>query len=114
MRTILHSEHWLKSSSEERVQDNQTSRQSLPPVFDQVKRQRIQQQRPPPASINKFVWTEDEDNSEEIERLTLRLTALIGWDDFPSDLELRDVHTQTLFDARLEDESNRVEITESC
>ncbi|KAL0037772.1 hypothetical protein WJX77_011417 [Trebouxia sp. C0004] len=110
MRTILHSEHWLKSSSEERVQFVH----SLPPVFDQVKRQRIQQQRPPPASINKFVWTEDEDNSEEIERLTLRLTALIGWDDFPSDLELRDVHTQTLFDARLEDESNRVEITESC
>ncbi|KAL0034281.1 hypothetical protein WJX77_006971 [Trebouxia sp. C0004] len=84
---------------------------SLPPVFDKLKRQRIQQQLPPPASINKFIWTGDEDNFEEIERLTLRLKALIGWDDFPSDLELRDVHTQTLFAARLENESNRVEIT---
>lgn len=80
-------------------------------MFNQVKRQRIQQQLRPPASINKFVWTGDEDNSEEIERLTLHLKALIGWDDFPSDMELRDVHTQTLFDVRLEDESNRVEIT---
>ena len=84
---------------------------SLPPVFDQVKRQRIQQQLPSPASINKFKWTGDKDNSEEIERLTLRLKALIGWEDFPSDLELRDVHTQTLFDVRLEGESNTVEIT---
>ena len=84
---------------------------SLSPVFEQSKRQRIQQQLSPSASINRFAWTGDEDTPEEVERLKLRLQALIGWDDFPSDLELRDVHTQMLFDVRIEDESHRVEIT---
>ena len=84
---------------------------SLSPVFEQSKRQRIQQQLSPSASINRFAWTGDEDTPEEVERLKLRLRALIGWDDFPSDLELRDVHTQMLFDVRIEDEFHRVEIT---
>ena len=84
---------------------------SLAPVFEQSKRQRIQQQFSPSASINKFVWIGDEDTPEEVERWKLRLQALIGWDDFPSDLELRDVHTQMLFDVRIEDECHRVLIT---
>ena len=84
---------------------------SLSPMFEQSKRQRIQQQLSSSASINKFVWTGDEDTSEELERLKLRLQALIGWDDFPSDLELRDVHTRMLCNVRIEDESRRVEIT---
>ncbi len=83
---------------------------SLAPVIEQSKRQRIQQEFSPPASI-KFVWTGDEDTTEEVERLKLRLQALIGWEDFPSDLELRDVHTQMLFDVRIEDECHRVLIT---
>ena len=83
---------------------------SLSPVFEQSKRQRIQQQLSPSASINKFEWTGDEDTPEEVERLKLRLQALIGWDEFPSDLELRDVHTQ-MFNERVEDESHRVKIT---
>ena len=84
---------------------------SLSPVFEQFKRQRIQQQLSPSASINKFEWTGDEDTPEEVERLKLRLQALIGWDEFPPDLELRDVHTQMLFNERVEDESHRIEIT---
>ncbi|KAL0052337.1 hypothetical protein WJX82_000522 [Trebouxia sp. C0006] len=64
----------------------------------------------PPASI-KFVWTGDEDTTEEVERLKLRLQALTGWEDFPSDLELRDVHMQMSFDVRIEDECHRVLIT---
>lgn len=84
---------------------------SLAPLYEQSKRQCIQQQLSPPTSISKFVWTGDEDTPEEMERLKLRLQALIGWDDFPSDLELRDVHTQMLFDVRIEDESHRVEIS---
>ena len=84
---------------------------SLSPVFGQFKRQRIQQQLSPSASINKFEWTGDEDTPEEVERLKLRLQALIGWDEFPPDLELRDVHTQMLFNERVEDESHRIEIT---
>ena len=84
---------------------------SLSPVFKQSKRQRIQQQLSPSASINKFEWTGDEDTPEEVERMKLRLQALIGWDEFPSDLELRDVHTQMLFNERVEDESYRVETT---
>lgn len=83
---------------------------SLAPVIEQSKRQRIQQEFSPPASI-KFVWTGDEDTTEEVERLKLRLQALIGWEDFPSDLELRDVHTQMSFDVRIEDECHRVLIT---
>ncbi len=84
---------------------------SLSPVFEQSKRQRIQQQLSPSASINKFEWTGDEDTPEEVERLKLRLQALIGWDEFPPDLELRDVHTQMLFNERVEDEFHRIEIT---
>lgn len=84
---------------------------SLSPVFEQSKRQRIQQQLSPSVSINKFEWTGDEDTPEEVERLRLRLQALIGWDEFPSDLELRDVHTQMLFNERVEDEFHRIEIT---
>ena len=84
---------------------------SLSPVFEQSKRQRIQQQLSSSASISEFEWTGDEDTPEEVERLKLRLQALIGWDEFPSDLELRDVHTQMLFNERVEDESHRVEIT---
>ena len=84
---------------------------SLAPVFAQSKRQRIQQEFSPPASINKFVWTGDEDTPEEVERLKLRLQALIGCEDFPSDMELRDVHTQVLFDVRIEDECHRILIT---
>ena len=84
---------------------------SLAPMFEQSKQQCIQQQLSPPASINKFVWTGDEDTPEGIERLKLRLQALIGWDDFPSDLEFRDVHTQMLFNERIEDESHRIEIS---
>ena len=53
---------------------------SLPPVFKQSERQRLS----PAASINKFEWTGDEDTPEEVERLKLRLQALIGWDEFPS------------------------------
>ena len=79
---------------------------SQSPVFEQSKRQRIQQQLSPSASINKFEWTGDEDTPEELERLKLRLQALIGWDDFPSDLGLRDVHTQVLFNECVEDESH--------
>ena len=84
---------------------------SLSPVFEQFKQQRIQQQLSPSASINKFEWTGDEDTPEEVERLKLRLQALIGWGEFPPDLELRDVHTQILFNERVEDESHRIEIT---
>ena len=84
---------------------------SMAIVYEQSKRQRIQQQLSPLASINRFVWTGDEDTAEEVERLMLRLQALIGWDDFSSDMELRDVHTQMLFHARLEDEFHRLEIT---
>ena len=80
-------------------------------MFEQSQRQCIQQQLSPPASIEKFVWTGDEDTPEEIERLKLRLQALIGWDDFPSDLEFRDVHTQMLFNERIEDESHRIQIS---
>ena len=83
---------------------------SLSPVFEQSQWQRIQQQLSPSASINKFEWTGAEDTPEEVERLKLRLQALIGWDEFPSDMELRDVHTQ-LFNERVEDESHRGEIT---
>ena len=83
---------------------------SLSPVFEQSKRQRIQQQLSPSASINTFEWTGDEDTPEEVERLKLRLQALIGWDEFPSDLELQDVHTQ-MFNERVEDESHQVKIT---
>lgn len=43
--------------------------------------------------------------------MKLRLQALIGWDEFPPDLELRDVHTQMLFNERVEDEFHRIEIT---
>ena len=74
---------------------------SLAPVFERSKRQRIQQQFTPPASINKFVWIGDVDTPEEVERLKLCLQALIGWDDFPSDLVCRDVHEQMLFDVRM-------------
>ena len=81
---------------------------SLSPVFEQSKRQRVQQQLSPSASIQKFEWTGDKDTPEEVEHLKLRLQALIGWDEFPSDLELRDVHTQMLFKERVEDESHRV------
>ena len=84
---------------------------SLSPLFEQSKRQCVQQQLSPPASINKFVWTGDEDTPEEIERLKLRLQALIGWDDLPSDLEFRDVHTQMLFNERIEDDSHRIQIS---
>ena len=84
---------------------------SLSPMFEQSKRQCIQQQLSPPASINKFVWTGDEDTPEEIEHLKLRLQALIGWDDFPSDMEFRDVHAEMLFNERIEDESHRIEIS---
>lgn len=82
----------------------------LPPVFEQSKRQRIQQQLSPSGSINKFEWTGNEDTSEELERekLRLRLQALTGWDDLPSNLEFR---TQMLFDVHIQDESNQVEIT---
>ena len=41
----------------------------------------------------------------------LRLQALIGWDDFPSDMEFRDVHMQILFHVPLQDESRRLVIT---
>lgn len=84
---------------------------SLSPVFEQSKRQRIQQQLSPSASINKFEWTGDEDTPEEMERLKLRLQALMGGDDFPPDLELRDIHTHMLFNERVEDESHRIEFT---
>ena len=55
---------------------------SMAIVYEQSKRQRIQQQLSPLAS-----------------------------DDFPSDMELRDVHTQMLFHVRLEDEFHRLDIT---
>ncbi len=82
----------------------------LPPVFEQPKRQRIQQQlsQYPSASINKFAWTGDEDTPEELERLRLRLQALTVWDDFPSNLKFC---TQMLFDVHIKHESNQVEIT---
>ncbi len=51
---------------------------SMAIVYEQSKRQRIQQQLSPLASINRFVWTGDEDTPEEVERLMLRLRALIG------------------------------------
>ena len=50
---------------------------SLSSILEQSKRQRIQQQ--PSASINQCAWTGTEDTTEEIERLKLRLQALIGW-----------------------------------
>ena len=84
---------------------------SLVPIPEQSKRQRIQQQLSPPNGISKFGWTGDEDTPEEVERLMLRLQALIGWDDFPSDMEFRDVHTQALFHVPLQDESRRLVIT---
>ena len=82
-----------------------------PVILEQSKRQRIQQQLSPSVSINKFEWTGDDDTPEEVERLRLRLQALISWDEFPPDLELRDVHTQMLFNERVEDESHTIEIT---
>ena len=84
---------------------------SLSPILIQAKRQRIQQQLSLSASTNRCEWTGDKDTSEEVERLKLRLQALIGWDEFPSDLELRDVHMQMLFNERIENESHQVEIT---
>ncbi len=84
---------------------------SMAIVYEQSKRQRIQQQLSPPNGISKFGWTGDEDTPEEVERLMLRLQALIGWDDFPSDMEFRDVHTQALFHVPLQDESRRLVIT---
>lgn len=69
---------------------------SMPPVFQHSKRQCCQdkqEQLSPHASIQKFEWTGDEDTPQEMDRLKSRLQDLIGWDDFPSDLELRDVHT---------------------
>ena len=65
----------------------------------------------PSASINKFEWTGDQDTPKEVERLKMRLQALIGWDQLPPDLELRDVHTQMLFNERVEDEPQQIEIT---
>ena len=45
---------------------------SLSPAFEQSKRQRIQQQLSPSASINKFEWTGDKDTPEEVERALAR------------------------------------------
>ena len=87
---------------------------SLPPVFEQGKRRCTQQEKQelsPSVSFDPFVWTGDEDTPEQIERLTRRLQALMGEDEFPSDLELRDVHTQMLFNVRVEDESHPTAIT---
>ena len=88
---------------------------TLPPLFERFKQRCIQQQQQQQqqshsASINKFVWTGDEDTPEELERLKLRLQALAGWETFPSDMEFRDLHTQTLFHVRFEHGSRRVEI----
>ena len=80
---------------------------SLPPVFEQCKRRRTQQELSPSASFDPFVWTGDEGTP----RMSWRLKALMGGDAFPSDLELRDVHTQTLFNVRIEDESHPKAIT---
>ncbi len=84
---------------------------SMAIVYEQSKRQRIQQQISPLDGIRPFGWTGDKDTPEEVERLMLRLQALIGWDDFPSDMEFRDVHTQTLFHVPLQEESRRLVIT---
>ena len=84
---------------------------SLPPVFEQCKRRRTQQELSPSAYFDLFVWTGDDDTPEQIARLTWRLKALMGRDDFPSDLELRDVHTQMLFNVRIEGGSHPLAIT---
>lgn len=84
---------------------------SVSPLLAPFKRRRIHQQLCPPTGISKFVWIGDEETPEAMERLRLRLQALIGWDEFPSDLELRDVHTRMLFNERLQDEFHRVEIS---
>lgn len=81
---------------------------SMPPVS---KRQCCQQQLSPHASIQKFEWTGDEDSPQELHRLKLRLQDLIGRDGFPSDMKFRDIHTEALFNVRLENESHRVEIS---
>lgn len=60
---------------------------SASPLLAPPKRQCMDQQLCPPGEISQFVWTGDEDTPEEMERLKLRLQALIGRDEFPSALE---------------------------
>ncbi|CAL8467349.1 g6886 [Coccomyxa elongata] len=89
---------------------------SLVPISEPSKRQRIEQEFaaaaiPGSTSIRRFVWTGHEDSNEEVERMMLRIRALIGWDEFPPDLEQRDIHTEMLFNARFEHGTPNVDIT---
>ncbi|BDA46435.1 hypothetical protein COCOBI_08-5280 [Coccomyxa sp. Obi] len=54
-----------------------------------------------PTGIRRFEWMGQEDSAQEMERMTLRLRALIGWDKFPPALELHDIHTQSLFNVHI-------------
>lgn len=62
-------------------------------------------------SISRFVWTGPEGSTEEVERMMLRIRALIGWDEFPPELEQCDIHTQQLFNVRIQDGTPTINIT---
>ncbi len=96
------------------------------PRSDARKRQRIEQEFAAAApwykrytaaggqseqSIRRFVWTGAEDSAEEVERMMLRIQALIGWDEFPSELVQREVHAELLFNVRIEDSTPWITIT---
>ena len=63
-----------------------------------------------PASVSRFVWTGPEDSTEEVERMMLRIQALIGWDELPAELVQCDVHTEYLFNVRIEESTPWIRI----
>ena len=99
---------------------------AVPRSSDAQKRQRIEQEfaaaalwyKPHTVAVgrseqsnSRFIWTGPEDSAEEVERMMLRIQALIGWDEFPSELVQRDVHAELLINVRIEDSTPWISIT---
>ena len=57
--------------------------------------------------MSELVRMAEENTAEEMQRVML--WALLGWDEFPSDTELRDVHTKSLLCAHLQDQPQSFE-----